>query len=135
MTFLGVPRGIQAVTYRCQLSFIPKKIPFNAKNYLDESKLLIPTPKFSQILTLANRQWVTYLHEEDARTEREMHDVPEHVLLDAEAGEMSHKTQEWAKKMLDRPGVVVVSITQEKDGGIRYFTIGQKDGSAFVWSN
>ncbi len=136
---------MSVITHRCRLSFFPKKVEFDPANYQDESKLLFPPhPSWlswmHETLTLANRRWVTYLRDEDARTKHEVHDVPEHVLLDAKAGQMSQETVEWATKMLERPGVVVVSIEQEEDKGaykgIRYFTIVRNaDGGAFVCSN
>lgn len=117
---------------RCCLSFIPKKIEFDPNNYLDESKLMHPGIG----LSLANRRWVTYNHDENARTIREFHDVPTQVLSDAESGRMSKETVEWAAKMLDRPGVVVVSIAKTTGVSIKYYTVGyDNDRSPFVWSN
>ena len=141
----SVCRMMSATARRCQISFIPAKVEFDPANYQDESKLLFAPkwwwmPRYRKIMTLENRRWVTYLRDEDARTTREAHDVPEHVFADAKAGQMSQETVEWATQLLERPGVVVVSISSITDNGYykshSYFTIKRlDDGSPFVWAN
>lgn len=121
----------QMSSHTCLLAFIPKKIEFNPDDYQDEAELLFAGCG----LSLANRRWLTYLRDDDLRTAEEYHAVPMHVLNDALRGFMSKETVEWAAKMMARPGVVAVSIEYLCGETIRYYSIGYKDGAAFVWAH
>jgi hypothetical protein len=119
----------------------PKKIEFDPKNYEDESKLPVVSLFTSMLaeqqgpMTLARRQQMAYVREEDARTKREVHEVPGHVFLDVERGVLSPATLEWAKEISNRPDVIRVVIERESLEHSGYLTlIPEKDGVKFLTS-